>query len=433
MGSVLKRGSVVVLAVVSSAATAQADQTGLRIEDAVSLALSRNERAKIADLDVTVADAAVDKARTAFFPTIGVGGTYTQHPDDVVAAGKSSYAALAAVTISQPILNASAFPLYAESKRLLEAQTAQSTDDKRLLGYDAARAFFVALSADAVLSAANTRLDTAKANLTDTHERVLGKYVSTNDETRATIDYANAVHEVENDKGSSQVAYVGLAYLMNAPVPAKLERPSALLDAGKAPVPAVDGLVRLALGRRPDLLAKQKTGEAAHDFAVEPLFRLVPTIGLSGSFSLSSDETLPGHGFYNNESLQVTVSWPLFDAGVRYADRKSRVAQASIADWNTTELERSIAQQVRAAVITLVAAQNALGAAAQALDASRKSADETAVLYRQGLAKAIELVDANDQRFLAEVSFATAEYSVALAYLALRQAIGLDPIGTELR
>lgn len=412
-----------------------ATETGgaLRIEDAVSLAVARNERARVADLDVTVAAAAVDRARTAFFPTVGVAGNYTQKPDDVVATGKNSYTAIASVTVTQPLLVASAFPIYAQSKRLLEAQQAQSKDDKRSLAFDAARAFFVALSADAVLAAANTRLDTAKANLKDTHERVVGQYVSTNDETRATIDYANAVHDVENDKGSARIAYIALAYTINAPVPARLEAPTALLAAGRAPIPPVDGLVRLALSRRPDLLAKRKTAVAAHDFALEPMLRLVPTIGLSGQFALSSDETLLGHGFYNNESLQVTVSWPLFDAGVRYADKRSRDAQASIADWTTTELERTVDEQVRSSVVSLEAAQNALGAAGQALDAARKSADETAVLYKQNLAKAIELVDANDQRFLAEVSYATAEYSVALAYLSLRQSLGLDPIGTDLR
>ena len=70
---------------------------------------------------------------------------------------------------------------------------------------------------------------------------------------------------------------------------------------------------------------------------------------------------------------------------------------------------------------------------AQARDAARQNVDETAILYRQGLAKAIELVDANDSRFTAEVNYAVAQYSMAEAYLNLRQAMGLDPLGTELK
>ena len=62
------------------------------------------------------------------------------------------------------------------------------------------------------------------------------------------------------------------------------------------------------------------------------------------------------------------------------------------------------------------------------MDAARKSASETAILYKQGLAKAIELVDANEQRFLAEVNHAEAQFSLANAYLALLQAMGRGPL-----
>jgi outer membrane protein TolC len=129
----------------------------------------------------------------------------------------------------------------------------------------------------------------------------------------------------------------------------------------------------------------------------------------------------------------VTLSWQIWDGGVRGADAKSRDAQAAIADLNTEALARSIEAQVRGAVAALVSAQQALLGARDAMEASRKSEKETATLYHQQLAKAIELIDANEQQFVAEVNYASAEYTVANAYLALRQAMGLDPIGTELR
>jgi outer membrane protein TolC len=87
---------------------------------------------------------------------------------------------------------------------------------------------------------------------------------------------------------------------------------------------------------------------------------------------------------------------------------------------------------VRSAVALLASSQASLASAEVARDASRQSAVETDELYRRGVARAIELVDANEQRFLAEVTFATAEFNVATAYLSLRQALGLDPTGTEL-
>lgn len=432
-------GALLGLGLVAPRARAQSAE--LRIEDAVNLALTRNERAKIADLNVVVADAAVARARTAFFPTVLVTGSYTQKPDDVVDPKKAQTSILNSATASlgssaalnQPLLNASAIMLYGQAKQNAAGTAAQTVDDKRLLGYDAARSFFAALSADAVLTAANTRLTTAQANLNDTQERVDAKIVSTNDATRAQIDLANAQHEVENDKGIVQVAYVALAFTINAPVPAKLATPATVLASGRAPVPPIDSLVRLAIATRPDLASKRHLAFAAHDFAREPLLRLIPTLNLVGTFSLATDETIATHGFYNTEQLGLALAWPLFDAGVRYADKRSRDAQAKIADLTTDTLLRSVDAQVRESVFALVSSQNALDAAARALDAAKRSADETTVLYKQGLAKAIELVDANDSRFLAEVSYIAAEYSVALAYLALRQAVGVDVIGAELR
>jgi outer membrane protein TolC len=158
--------------------------------------------------------------------------------------------------------------------------------------------------------------------------------------------------------------------------------------------------------------------------------RWFPTIGASAVLTANSIEPSGGHTI--DGSVGVNASWAIFDAGSRTADARSRDASAAIADLTTHALARTIDSEVRSAVVTLVASQQSLAAAKDAMDASRKGADEESVLYRQGLAKAIELIDANEQRFTAEVSYAEAQFAVASAYLALRQAIGLEPLGKGL-
>ncbi|HEX3345519.1 MAG TPA: hypothetical protein VHS09_13140, partial [Polyangiaceae bacterium] len=51
----------------------------MSLQDAVQLTLSRNERAKISDLNVVVADAAVERAFAGFMPLVTMNGTDTQH------------------------------------------------------------------------------------------------------------------------------------------------------------------------------------------------------------------------------------------------------------------------------------------------------------------------------------------------------------------
>jgi outer membrane protein TolC len=211
-----------------------------------------------------------------------------------------------------------------------------------------------------------------------------------------------------------------------------LASPGAMLAAAQQGSGAADGLVRMALDRRPDVLVSQNAALAAHHFANEPMMRLIPSVGLTGTASGTTNAP-PSTKVWNQETVAATLTWTVYDAGSRYADKHSRDAQAEIADLNLQQLVRNVDAQVRGTVALLAAAQAEFQVAGQARDAAQQNVEETAILYRQGLAKAIELIDANDSRFTAEVNYTGAQYSVAVAYLNLRQAMGLDPLGTELK
>ena len=390
------------------------------------LALSRNERAQISDLNVKIVQAGVMKARAAFLPVVNADGNNILRPFD-----KSPIdTATAHLTVSQPLLVPSAFPLYSEAKENLASQIAQTVDDKRQLSFDAAKAFLNVLLAEKVLLAANRKLGTARADLADTQAQMAAALVSSNDVTRAQISLSSSEREVASDQGGVDAAYLQLAFVVNSAVTPGLTPPTTLLDASERPLPPLAQLIAASIARRPDLVAKKHAAIAAHDFAREPRMRFFPTVGVSAEGTATTSAAGGGHEI--DAQLALTASWDIWDAGVRDADAHSRDASAEIADLTTKTLIRTIEVQVRTAVVQLAAAQQALIAARDAMVASAKSATETAILYKQGLAKAIELLDANDQRFEAEVDYAAAQDTVANAYLALRQAMGFDPIGTEL-
>lgn len=398
----------------------------MNLGDAIRLTLTRNERAKISDLNVVVAEAAVEKARTGFLPAVTLGGSDSQHAYTT----NNNNVGTAQFIVNQPLLNASLFPLYAQARQLANAQHAQNVDDRRLLAFAAASAFFTVLNAQDVVTAAQRQLDNSRANLADTQARAQAGMSSSNDVTRAEVDLTSAMRELEADHGSLDNAYVQLAFTMNAPVPSSLVPPAATLAAAQKAVGAPDALVRFALDHRPDVQVSKYQAVAAHDFADEPMLRLVPTLGLQAESQVGT--ALPG-GRWNDETVQATATWNIFDQGVRYADKHSRDAQADIAELNAKLLARNVDAQVRSAAAVLVSAQQAYLVAQNSVNYARQNVDEAAVLYRQGLAKAIELVDANDSRFTAEVNEASAQFAMAQAYLGLRQALGLDPLGGDVQ
>ncbi len=402
---------------------------GLTLEQAIDLTLSRNERAKISDLTVAVAEAAQERAFTAFLPilTATASDQQTAYPPPRT----NNNIGTSAITVSQPLLNAPAFPLYAQARNLTSAQRSQNVDDRRLLAFTAANAFFAVLNAQDIVQAAQHQFDNAKANLETTKARTESQLSSSNDLTKAQVDLANAAHEVENDRGVLNNALVQLAFTINAPAPLPLVPPAPTLAAAETPPGPGDTLVRFALEHRPDVVVAKYQAAAANDFASEPMLRLVPALGIQGQASGTTNAVALGH--WNQETLTTTLTWTLYDAGVRYADKHSRDAQASIAELNLQLLGRSVDAQVRGAAVILVAAQAAFHAATDGVTFAKQNVDETAILYRQGLATALELIDANDSRFTAEVNYASAEFAMAQAYLGLRQALGLDARGTELR
>ncbi len=422
-------------ATVAVAQQAMAADQPLNIDDAVKLALARNETAQIADYQVDVADAAVEKARVGFLPVITATGSDTLRPSPVRGSAATGYAVqtpvsatTGAITFTQPVVNLSAWPLYRQAQRLLDAQRATSTDTKRILQFNAANAFLQALSQEAIVQAAQRRLDAANANLSDTTARAKAQLNSTNDITRAQVDLAAAQQELAGDVGSVQKAYLSLSFVINTPTTGPLTAPATLLQAAAAPVGDVNSLVTTAQKRRLDLVAAVHATRAAHLFADEPLMRLAPVLGLTGQISDTPYLTTP-----TVATLAATLTWTIYDAGSRYADKHSRDAQASIAELQLDLIRRQVTNDVHNAVVLLQASQDALKAAANGVASSRKNVDETSVLYRQGLATALDLTNANDSRFEAEIGYSGAEYAMALAYLALRQAMGLEPIGTELR
>jgi len=140
-----------------------------------------------------------------------------------------------------------------------------------------------------------------------------------------------------------------------------------------------------------------------------------------------ADQDISGKRNYDT-TLALNLNWQIWDAGVRGADAASRRAVADQAELQLKAMRRRVQADVRAAVSVLLASRTSLESAEQTVEAARRGADETSVLYKQGLAKAIELVDANLSRFDAEVSLAAAQLALRQAELDLRAALGQFPI-----
>jgi outer membrane protein TolC len=417
------------------AASAEA-LTGLTLDKALELALSRNERARVAQARAEAAQARVARARAFFFPELTVSGSYTRRlyeitrqvgDQEVVISRQNALSANAQLRAN--LFDARGFPLYRQATRDSEAARLEAADERRLLAFETADAFLNTLSAEQVAAAAKSRLEYARKQLQDARGRFEAQLVSSNDVTRAVLEEATARVEVERTEGNLSTSYLNLGYLLDAEVKPPLVGPEALAAEAAAAPGTSDELAARARERRLDVAARKLRVEALQASAQEPRMRLFPTVGLFGQYRVTNEAGLtgrPGDGF-----LSLDLTWPLFDGGERYAEAAERDATARAAQLEAAARDRQVAVDVEAALTVLRTAKAAAVQAQVAVEAAEKNAEEVLELYRLGLASALESADASARRFDAQVTLARERYGVLLAYLDLRAALGLDPLGRE--
>lgn len=422
----VKRPLFFLLLSVCSIASAQevpSTAAPLTIERAVELALTRNERAAIADTTVEAAEARVRRARTAFFPRVDITGTLGT---DIGNGSERDLSTIASLT--QPIFDARAFPLYRQQRYERDAVRLTATDDKRLLGFDAAVAFLTTLSFEQVLRAAERHRDFAQTNLDDVRARFEAGLVSSNDVTRAELELATAVRELAQARGDVQSSRVDLETLLKTDVDGPLAPPAALLEAANDATPASDSTVSVAQSERTDIAALRARIEALRAFADEPRARFFPSVLFNAQARNFNDGAVTNRD--NDGFAGVLFSWPVLDAGLRGADRAERLANVRGAELQLEFELREVERELRSAVVQLSTEQASLREALAATAAAQKNANETNILYREGLASALELADATQQLFEAEVAEVTARYRMAVAYLSLREASGGTAAGS---
>jgi outer membrane protein TolC len=414
----------------------QATGAPLTLEQAVALAAGRNETALAAQRRAQAAQARVARARAFFFPELSVTGNYTRRLHQTVREVEGQpvviqrHDALGATATARAVLfDARGFPLYRAAQLQGEAAGLDAREARRLVAFEAADAFLTTLSAQQVYEASQRRLEFTRQSLQDAKARAGAGLASTNDVTRAELELSVAEVQLAEARGSADTSRIELGFLLVSPVEGPLALPEPVLVEAARPAEGFSVLGQGAEERRLDILSARLKVQAQQASAREPLARLFPSLGASAQYRLTNEAGLAGRtgdGFFG-----LDLTWNLFDGGERYAERREQVALAQAAELEATALTRRVGVDIQRAQVQLTNAQAALRQSELASTQARKNAEETGILYREGLSNALAVADASLRLFEAEVAVARSRYMLGVALLDLRAAVGLDPLGKE--
>lgn len=408
------------------AVAAAAEPGPMTLERAIGLALENNERARIAGARVDAAEARVARARAFFFPDLTLTGTYTHRLKAPQSTFQKQDALSAVAALQMSVFDARGFPLFRRATLEREATRLEAAEERRGVAFDVATAYLTTLSLDEVRLAAEHRLEFAKASLADAKARFQAALVSSNDVTRPELELATADRELIRARAAVDTAKVNLAYLVGV---ASIDALAPSPGLGAPAATASTSLKASAEASRLDLEALRKRAAAASATADETLYRLIPRLELYGETRMTNEAGLSGNDL--DGLVRLNLIWPIFDGGDRYAERDEAKAAVEIAETEAAAVQRGIAREIDEALLGIEASVAALAQSKVAAQIADRNARETAELYRQGLASALEVSDANLRLFEAEVNEARETYGLSLSYLSLYGAIGLDPLGKE--
>jgi len=419
---------------------AAAQDRPLTLDEAVQLALERNERALAAEQDITAANARVSQARSYFLPSLTTTGTYSRRPfertitvggNDVVIQRLNGLSQ--ALQLNVTLFDARSLTSLAAVRAQRNAEVAAAAESRRQLAFEVSQAFLATLGTGQVREASARRFAFAGQNLEAAKARFAAGLASINDVTRAELEYATAEVGVTQVQGQVATNTMELGYLLDAPeaVRGRLVVPEFLIEAASAEAANAEALVEEALARRLDVGSLRWVASSQRALAKVPLLGFIPSISASGRYTITNEAGFSGKNW--NWNAGATLTWSLFDGGVRFGQNRERKALAKLADLDLQAAVRRVDVEVREALVSLDNQRASLRQATAAHEVAKKNAAETSELYRQGLASALQVADANVRLFEAEVALVQERYGLGVAFLNLEAALGLDPFGKEPR
>ena len=395
----------------------------------VRSALATDETVARAQSEVRRAGADVRLARSALLPRLSLDGTWTRYQDDLawdVGDGQS--------IVIRPLedwnwnadLTQTLFAGLRDWRaRDLAGVRAEAARYDRLtarldLAVRVAQAFYDLLAARRTVKVRDAAVAQSEAQLRVARRRFDVGEVASADVLRWQARVAEDRRALVRAKGLARLAARRLARLCGTEPPGDLTVPPPV----KAPAGEPEALIATALGRRPAMRSLDRMLEAAGLRVRIEKGAWLPQLDAHLQY-FRQRSTFPSADWL---SFSLTLHVPVYDGGLtaaRVARAREDEAQADLA---VSALAKRIADEVDTARIALETAEASLKAAVQGRDAAREAHRQTERAYRAGEATATDLLEASAALSDAEAAVVLARWQRELQAIALRRAVGMEPV-----
>lgn len=393
----------------------------LTFREAVERALQRNPTIAQATADILRADALLRQARSVLFPAINGQMSNTVATPVIEFNGspinpRNSFVATAPATFT---LSASDWARRNQAQDQTVVAARALEDARRQIAVSAAQAYLVIFNQRRLVETAERSRDTAKEHFDLANLQLEAGAGSRLNMLRAQQAFSADDVTVHNAQFAVYQAQEALGVLLAA---------DGAVDAAEEPtldVPPTGDTPDARVAERADIRLSLSREAAALRVLNDSWKDRLPTFGLRFTPQFLNPSTLFSPRWSTQTAFSSTV--PVFDGGLRAAQKLERQALLQQAQASTEGLRRQASSEIRAAEEAVKAAQRSLASARDAAQQANQVVDITNIAFRAGASTNIEVIDAQRAARDADTNATLEEDRLRRAKLDLLVATGRFP------
>ena len=391
-------------------------------------------RGRVADARALATQAAVP-----LLPTLVAAGGYTRNSADaIVDLSKLPLAGLPAGALPSgplviqplgvwtvsgslrvPLIVPNAWADWAAAQRAADSIGATAESARLQLRASLAQAAWAAAAAEEIVAASERAVTVAEE-----HQRSAARSVTAGTEAplsvlKAETEVVKRQSDLAQARANRERSHLALGVLLGKTEPLRVLLPP--IAGGETPHP-VDSLVAEALQARPEIVAQEAQIRAARAQVTSARLRWLPQISGSGAV-FAADVPYPT-GKKEGWRLTLDALWPLYDGGLAGGKRDQAQADLLTARAAAEAQRLNVIQEVQDTRRDVSVAGERLRLAEQQRDLATAAAASAKRTFEAGVASSLDVLDANDKLYQADVGMADAHGRLGIARVALDRALG---------
>ena len=396
-----------------------AGAASLSINDAVQIALERNNSIKIADQDTKVATANLKAAKGANGVSVSLSSNLSGSDGAMSSFEKGNSNGISA---SIPIYTGKKNELNIDNNEanLLKSQL-NLERTKETVRHDTIKAYYDILEAQQNVNINQESVNNYQSHLTDVQNLYAGGAVPRSDLLRSEVALSNAQQSLILAQNTYDINVSTFRNII------KLDRAeSVTLTDGFSYTPvkmSLNECLDYALSSRRDAMsAKLDLDIAKNDIDIAKAGYL-PTV----DFSLSTNwdkQPLPSSNDYDYRAT-VSANWNLFDSNITRANIEAAQAEYDKAGYTLSETLDNIDLEVRQAYLNMREAEKRFNSTALAVKQAEEDYFIATEKYRVGEGIILDVIDAELALSQARLNYSSAQYDYARYKASLEYAIGV--------